>query len=38
MKKEYNKYANIANSLDQIKSYGGPDLNNSEQQLKDTNS
>ena len=32
--KEYNKYANIANSLDQIKSYGGPDLNNLEQQLK----
>ena len=31
---EYNKYANIANSLDQIKSYGGPDLNNLEQQLK----
>jgi hypothetical protein len=31
---EYNKYTNIANSLDQIKSYGGPDLNDLEQQLK----
>ena len=32
--KEFNIYANIANSLDQIKSYGGIDSNNLEDQLK----